>query len=80
MAARKNKIRLTENWKERIRASMLLNRLDNHVLGDEPMSSTQLDAAKFLLNKVISNAPTQSEITGANGKDLIPDSINVNFK
>jgi hypothetical protein len=55
MAARKRKIQLTESWKEKIRISMLLNRLNNHVFDDEPMSASQLDAAKFLLNKVIAN-------------------------
>lgn len=63
MAARKNKVKLTESWKERIRTSMLLNRVNNHALGETEMTPTQLDAAKFLLNKIISNAPTQSEVT-----------------
>jgi hypothetical protein len=79
MAARKNKIKLTETWKERIRVSMLLNRVNNHALGEEEMTSTQLDAAKFLLNKIISNAPTQSELSGPNGGE-IPLSLNVTFK
>lgn len=79
MAARKNKVKLTDTWKERIRTSMLLNRLNNHALGDEEMTSTQIDAAKFLLNKVISNAPTQTELSGPNGGD-IPVGINVRFK
>ncbi len=58
MAARKNKIKLTETWKEKIRVSMLLNRVNNHALGEEEMTNTQLDAAKFLLNKVIANPAT----------------------
>lgn len=62
MAARKNKIKLTESWKERIRTSMLLNRVNNHALGEEEMTSTQLDAAKFLLNKIISNASTDQNV------------------
>lgn len=78
MAARKRKLKLTDSWKEKIRTSMLLNRLDNHILGDTPMSSTQVDAAKFLLNKVISNAPTQNEHSGPDGTP-IPVGINVKF-
>lgn len=70
MAARKNKVKLSENWKERIRTSMLLNRLNNHALGEEEMSSTQVDAAKYLLNKIISNAPTQNEHSGPDGKPI----------
>lgn len=62
MAARKRKVQLTESWKERIRVSMLLNRLDNHVFGETEMTSTQLDAAKFLLNKVIANPPADSKV------------------
>lgn len=65
MAARKNKVRLTENWKERIRTSMLLNRLNDHALGEVEMSSTQVDAAKYLLNKIISNAPTDQNVNHA---------------
>lgn len=74
MAARKHKVKLTESWKERIRASMILNRLNNHALGEEEMSSTQIDAAKFLLNKVISNAPTESkvDVAGSVGLVLVP--------
>ena len=41
---------------------MLLNRLDNHILADSPMTSTQVDAAKFLINKVISNAPADTTV------------------
>lgn len=62
MAARKRKIKLTENWKEKIRTSMLLNRVNSHALGEVEMTSTQLDAAKFLLNKTISNAALDSNV------------------
>jgi len=74
MAARKNKVKLTESWKERIRTSMLLNRVNNHALGEEEMSSTQLDAAKFLLNKIISNAASEQNVNvaGSVGLVLVP--------
>lgn len=62
MAARKNKVKLSENWKEKIRTSMLLNRLNNHALGECDMTSTQVDAAKYLLNKVISNAVVEQSV------------------
>jgi hypothetical protein len=53
MAARKNKIRLTDSWKEKIRISMLLNRLQDHVLGDTQLKNTQIKAADILLRKVV---------------------------
>jgi hypothetical protein len=62
MAARKRKLKLTESWKDKIRVSMLLNRLDNHIFKNDEMTSTQLDAAKFLLNKVMANPPTDTTV------------------
>lgn len=53
MAARSNKTVLHEKWREKIRASMLINRLRNHVLGRIEMSATQLRAAEILLRKAI---------------------------
>jgi len=58
MAARLNP-RHQQMVKDKIQASQLINRLQNHANGEIDMSSTQVDAAKFLLNKVISNAPTE---------------------
>ena len=61
MAARIRKTH-QEEVKAKIQASQLINRLNNHIDGKVEMSPTQLDAAKFLLNKVISNAPTDSTV------------------
>lgn len=52
MAARKRKTQLTESWKEKIRTSMLINRLNNHIFEDEELSSSQLRAIEILLKKV----------------------------
>lgn len=51
MAARKNKVKLTEAWRDKIRTSMLINRLQNHIVGRIEMSPTQLRAAEILLKK-----------------------------
>lgn len=55
MAARKNKGTADKPWpqttRDRIQTSMLLNRLEKHVLGDVEMSATQLRAAEILLKK-----------------------------
>lgn len=52
-----------EEVKAKIQASQLINQLQNHALGltANELKPTQIDAAKFLLNKILSNAPTQIE-------------------
>lgn len=62
MAARLRKTH-QEDVKAKIQASQLVNFLQNHALSDEPATSTRIDAAKFLLNKTLSNAPTDLDIT-----------------
>ena len=59
-----------EEIKAKIQGSQLQNMLEEHALtgyynGIE-VSATRIDAAKFLLNKLISNAPTEIDqnITG----------------
>ena len=64
--------------RDKIRAAQLVNRLQDHAEGKIEMSSTQVDAAKYLLNKIIPNAPERREHTGPDGS-AIPLSINVRF-
>jgi hypothetical protein len=52
MAAR-NKAWTPEKVRQRIRTSMLVRRLKNHVLGKVEMSPTQLKAAEILLKKAL---------------------------
>ena len=61
MAARLRKTH-QEDVKAKIQASQLINFLQNHALNDDPASSTRIDAAKFLLNKLVSNAPTDTTV------------------
>lgn len=65
MATRLNN-RHQEMVKAKIQASQLINRVQKHALGELELTPTQLDANKFLLNKIISNAPTEqyTEIAG----------------
>lgn len=63
MAARLNP-RNQESVKQKIQASQLVNRLQKHALGEIEMTPTQVDSAKFLLNKRISNAPTEMNLGG----------------
>jgi hypothetical protein len=66
MAARSRKVVLHERWRDKIRASMLINRLTNHVLGKIEMSKTQVAAAVCLLRKVVPDI-SSVEYTGADG-------------
>ncbi len=72
MAARLNN-RHQESVKQKIQASQLINRVQNHALGELELTSTQLDACKFLLNKVLSNAPIEqyTELGGELGINKI---------
>jgi hypothetical protein len=57
--------------RDRINTGILLNRLQNHVVGKVKMSNTQVQAAKVLLNKTLPDLQAM-QLTGAGGKDLIP--------
>jgi hypothetical protein len=75
MAARLNPAS-AESTKQKIQVSQLINRLQNHALGKVEMTTTQIDAAKFLLNKRIPNPPT--EVSGPDG-GAIPIEATVKF-
>jgi len=47
-----------QSVRDKIQGSQLVNALQNHALGNSRMESTQIQAAKILLDKLISNAPT----------------------
>lgn len=54
-----------EDVKKKIQASQLVNLLQDHALKGKELDSTRVDSAKFLLNKLLSNAPT--EVSGPDG-------------
>ena len=64
MAARTNRTKLDDKWKEKIKAGVILDRLMKHVDGALDMSTTQINAAKILLNKVYPDLKAH-EIDGA---------------
>lgn len=66
MAARKNKVKLTDSWKDGIRVSMLMGRLYGHALGDNEMSQTQIKAAQIVLSKLVPDL-NRAEHTGKDG-------------
>jgi hypothetical protein len=50
--------------RDKIRASMLVNRLQDCVEGKVDLSPPQVSAARALLDKCVSNAPTDLRIGG----------------
>ena len=63
MAARKRKITLSDDWKEKIRAGVILNRLLSHVNGELDMSASQIKAADILLKKIVPDL-ARTELVG----------------
>ena len=52
MAAR-NRPGLSENTRQRIKTTMIVKRLQDHIVGDCELSATQIRAAEILLNKTL---------------------------
>lgn len=53
MAARKTVKALPTEWREKIQASMLLNRLESYVKGEIKLEPAQVTAALGLLKKIV---------------------------
>lgn len=64
MAARL-RARHQEDVRRKIQASQIINRLQDYFNGKVELSQGQIQSAKILLDKSVSNAPT--ELTGADG-------------
>lgn len=52
MAARTRRVNMHQAWREKIKASMLINRLQDHAIGKIELSQTQVNAINILLKKV----------------------------
>ena len=63
MAARLNK-RHQDLVREKIKVAMILGRLERHVEGQIELSPTQVQSARILLDKSLSNAQTDVNLTG----------------
>lgn len=70
MAARTNKPLHDDRTKERIRASQLLNRLNDFVNGKCELTPAQVQAAKIIIGKVIPDLKA-IEHTGQGGGPLL---------
>lgn len=74
MAARTRKIVMTEEWKEKIKISQIINRLVDHFDGTVDLSKTQIDVAKILLAKVVPDL-SKSTLSGDADSPLIVQEI-----
>ena len=70
MAARKNKVKLTESWKDGIRASVLMRRLSDCAEGKVEMNNVQVKAAQVVLAKIVPDL-ARTELTGKDGGAII---------
>lgn len=69
MAARKNKTTLTDDWKKRIQASQIMNRLKEHFDGNIELTRTQIDVGKIILSKMVPDL-TRTTLEGDPDKPL----------
>ena len=67
MAARIRKTTLSETWKAKIQAGMILDRLVKHVNGEIEMTASQIKAADILLKKTVPDL-ARTEVTGKDGE------------
>jgi hypothetical protein len=71
MAARTNRIKHDPKTIEKIRSSQILNRLIDHVLGENEMTSSQVSAGLGLIKKILPDlAAVQQEISGPDGSPI----------
>ena len=77
MAARL-RLRHQEDVKNKIRASQLVKFLQEHALDGREGSKSRVEAAKFLLSKIIANPPQAVEHSGPDGEE-IQASVTVRF-
>ena len=69
MAARLRKTH-QEDIKLKIRGSQLINLLQDHAVSGKELAPTRIECAKFLLNKIISNPPQLTELSGPEGAEI----------
>lgn len=69
MAARTLRPQHTQEIREKIRASQLINRLQGHVDGEVELSATQVRAAEILLRKSVPDL-SSTELSGPNGAPI----------
>lgn len=78
MAARKNRGvgKLDETWRQNIQTSVIIDRLQKHIMGEIEMSSTQIAACTTLLKKTAPDLSVQDLNANVNGKINVNGTIN----
>ncbi len=74
MAATKRNAMLIEEAREKIKTTQLINRLQDHALGDVEMSQTQVRAVEILLKKRV---PDLTSVALAGDHDGAPVPVNM---
>jgi hypothetical protein len=69
----------SDEIRNKIKSSMILNRLMAHILEGAEMSSTQIRAAEILLKKTVPDL-SATQITGGDGEESLPVQINMIVK
>ena len=69
----------SEEARNKIKSTMILNKLMEHVLEGKEMKSTQIKAAEILLRKTVPDL-SATQITGGEGEDSLPVQINMIVK
>ena len=69
MAARKNKVTLSHEWRQRIRSGVILQRLEKAALGELEISPASHKAAEIVLRKTIPDL-ARHEHSGQNGQPM----------
>ena len=72
MAARLNN-RTAQQTRDHIKSSLLIKKVQDHVLGDEEMTQTQLRAAEILLNKTLPNLKASDDTLYLEVEEVIRD-------
>jgi len=62
-----------EDVRNKIQASLLINRLHDCSMGTVDLTSVQVQAIKILLDKAVSNAPTDLHVSEVNVVPVEPD-------
>jgi hypothetical protein len=76
MAARTRKVKLSAEWRERIRSGVIMQRLEKAALGELEIDANQLRAAEIVLRKTLPDLARQ-EVTGQDGG---PQQITIGWK
>ena len=80
MAARTRKIELSDNWREKISVSMLMNRLKNHIDGKSYLESTQLKAIELILQRTVASLSSVEQTVHNADDQLTEDQLMLKFQ